>query len=213
MPLFRVVVLLMLSLGVSATAGAASADPRGEQKARIVAERQQAHQRYEAARKACEQRFAVTPCLEEARGQRREVLDRLAREQAVLDDAQRRQRAADRLKGIQDRARQLDDRAVNPPAARTSQRGARSASSPAPAAPLAPQASRPDPRAALTAEQSARHRAEHDERLREAAAHRAAVERRNAERAAKKPPAAPLPVPSAPARSAQKAASGATGSR
>lgn len=170
------------------------------EKARIAAERQQANQRFEIERRACEQRFAVTPCLEEARGRRREVLDRLAREQAVLDDAQRRQRAADRLKGIQDRARQLDERGATPPAARTSQRGGRAASAALPH----PPASRPEPKATLTPAQAERNRAEHDERLREAEAHREAVARRNADRAAKKPPAAPLPVPSAPARGASR---------
>lgn len=182
---------------VAAWAGpAGAADDRAQQRARIAAERRDVNQRYEAARKACEQRFAVTTCLDDARSERRRALDRLAGEQAVLDDAQRRQRAAERLRSIQDKASQADERATAPatPASKVQR------------VPPARQATRPlapvqaESRPAITPEQAERRRNEQARRVQEAQAHREAVAKRNAARDAKKPPAAPLPVPSAPVR-------------
>lgn len=189
----RTLLAIGLLLASAWASQASAADDRTQQRSRIAAERRQANQRFNEARKDCEKRFAVTTCLDQARSERRRVLDRLAGEQAVLDDAHRRQRAAERLRGIQDKARQADDRSLAPPPASKLQR-----------VPPASQAARPlppvhsEPRPAITPEQAERRRLEQAQRVQEAQAHRQAVERRNAARDAQKPPAAPLPVPSAP---------------
>lgn len=188
-----------VTLVMALVAGQAlAADDAAQERSRIAAERTAAHQRFEAARRDCEQRFAVNTCLQDARGERRRVLDRLAREQAVLDDTQRRQRAAERLRGIEDKTRQADERSVAPPPLRRVQRQPPLA----PARPAVP-ASAPPVIDSLAADQdgarqAARNRQDHARRLQEAEAHRDAVRRRNAAQDAKKPPAAPLPVPSAP---------------
>lgn len=190
----RLLLVIAVLLSSVAPAHAASADERAQQRARITAERREANKRFEAARKECDQRFAVTTCLDDAKSERRRVLDRLAGEQAVLDDAHRRKRAAERLRGIEEKARQSDDRAVAPPPASKLQR-----------VPPANQAARPlppvraEPRPAVTPEQAERRRLEQAQRVQQAQTHRDAVERRNAARDAQKPPAAPLPVPSASA--------------
>ena len=45
----------------------------------------------------CYARFAVTDCLDEVRGRKREVLADLRRQEISLNDAQRKRRAADQL--------------------------------------------------------------------------------------------------------------------
>jgi hypothetical protein len=187
---------LLLVLMFLTSAAVPAADGRAGERERIQAERREADRRFQEARRECEQRFAVTPCLEEARGDRRRVLDRLAREQAVLDDAQRRQRAAERLRGIQDKARQADDQAMAPVPVRRVQR----------TQPLAPRprASGPGPDAmplqdpVAAQRQAEQQRQDYERRQQEARDHRQALQQRNAARDAKKPPAAPLPIPSAP---------------
>lgn len=200
MPALSAPVRALLLLTVLGWAFAAPAAPANETQAqerqRIQAERREANRRFQAAQSDCEQRFAVTTCLEDARSERRRVLDRLAREQAVLDDVQRRQRAAERLRAIQDKARQADEQAGARAPVRRVQRTpalpANAASSP----PAVPGTAPADPVAAQR--QAERERRDYERRQQEAQAHREAVQQRNAARDAKKAPAAPLPIPSAP---------------
>jgi colicin import membrane protein len=160
---------------------------------RIRAERAQAEQRYADAERDCNTRFVVTSCVEAARAQRRDALNRLRNEELVLDQAERKQRAAERAAAIRDK--QAHDEA--PPAAPR-------APPPAPAASTPPsrlhlrshgaRTGRAEPR--LSPEAEARNRAAYEARLREAQEHRAAIERRNAERqASSKKPSLPLPLP------------------
>jgi hypothetical protein len=182
--------LLALTL-LCALPAIGQADASAE-RARIARERQQAEADYSAEVARCESQFIVASCVEKARKQRRTALDRLSRAQNVLDDAERKQRAAERLQRVQDKRRAMAERPAEPPP-RVVQRAAS-----APAAPV----SRPipvphDPRPSQ-AEQAEREAA-YEHRLQEAAAHRREVEQRNARRAASHKPAAPLPVPSASA--------------
>ena len=170
--------------------GAPAADAQAE-RARIRAERAQAEQRYVAAERDCNTRFVVTSCVEAARAQRRDALGRLRNEELVLDQAERRQRAAERAAAIHDKqAHEEAPRAAprTPPptaSAPPSQLLLRSHGA---------RAARTEPRLAPEAE--ARNRAAYESRLREAQAHREAIERRNAERQAKaKKPALALPLP------------------
>ncbi|RQP23601.1 hypothetical protein [Piscinibacter terrae] len=177
---------------------------------RIKRERDQADATYKAREIECRQRFVVTPCLDQARRDRREALDRLRQQQEVLDEAQRKQRAAQRMDEIrskvsgdeakqreaaaQKRRRQRVEPAVSQPEA--------AASSPAAVLKQEPPAAVATPASANASamevhEQKAQ---AYEKRQKEAAEHRAEVEARNAQRAANgKPPAKPLPTPASAA--------------
>ena len=165
-----------------------AADAQAERE-RIRTERAQAEQRFAEAERDCNTRFVVTSCVEAARAQRRDALSRLRNEELVLDQAERRQRAAERAAAIHDKqAHDEAPRAVPraaPPPASASQLHLRSPGA---------KAARTEPR--LSPEAEARNRAAYESRLRNAQEHREAIERRNAERQAKaKKPALALPLP------------------
>ena len=184
--------LSLAALIFGGACGAALAADAPTERARIRAERAQAEQRYAEAERDCRTRFVVTSCVEAARAQRRDALGRLRNEELVLDQAERRQRAAERAAAIRDK--QAHDEA--PRAAPRAP--APIASAAAPRLQLrrhgAESAHRAEPR--LSPETEARNRAAYEARQREAEEHRAAVQRRNAERQARgKTPSLPLPLP------------------
>jgi hypothetical protein len=74
----------------------AAQDDTGE-RARIAAERTAAEATLAERERECSTRFVVTACVEEARSDYRATLDGLRRQQALLDEAERRQRAGERL--------------------------------------------------------------------------------------------------------------------
>jgi len=104
--------LLAFLLGTLLAAGAYADD--AEQRARIRRERAEADARLRVQRAECEQRFVVTPCVDAARAEHRQTTLRLRSEEGVLDEAQRRQRAAARLAAIEDRQRAERERAKAP---------------------------------------------------------------------------------------------------
>jgi len=168
-------------------------DTNATERARIRDERAQAQRLFEERERQCNERFAVTSCLESARAQRREALDRLRQEELVLDSAQRKQRAADRAARIREKDSTeaskpsplvVRERPAEPrkPAAKPSQ----AAASGAPAASSAPR---------ISDEQAKRNKEAFEEKQKQAAEHRADVERRNAERTRKAKPVPPLQVP------------------
>lgn len=185
--------LALMAAAASWSQASAPATNATQERQRIAAERQQAEQRFEAARTECGTRFAVSSCVEQARSERRRTLEQLSARQAALDDAQRRQRAADRMRSISEKARHADERAAAP-AASAVVRARR-----APPAPRASASGSADLQPQVTPQEAAQRREAREQREQEAAQHRDAVLRRNAERDARKPPSAPLPVPSAPA--------------
>ena len=141
----------------------------------------------------CQGRFAVTPCIEEARAARRESLAGLRRQQALLDEAQRKQRAAARMAAIREKVGAEESRRSEPARAAPAQK--------APMRVVAPRAGKAAPAPAPASAASgvreaseARQRARFEERQHEAQAHREEAQRRAAERAKSgKPPSAPLP--------------------
>lgn len=175
----------------------ARADEAAERE-RIARERSEATARHERQRRECEQRFAVTACVDEARAEHRQTMMGLRRQEALLDEAQRKQRAAERLAAIEQKTRQERGAASSPMQGRASAAEPRrprvpamAASRPASTAAVAAAASTPDRR-----EAESRSRARFDARQREAAARREAAEQRRIEREKSgKPPAAPLPDP------------------
>lgn len=193
------------------------AGPAGERQ-RLAAERAAVEVRYVEREAACQQRFAVTDCVNDAKKERRDALAPLRRLGAAIDDAQRKQRAAQRREDVrrkvdnaQTREREVVVReapaaarlpAAAPPAEAGSapQRKAREATpKPAPrrvTARTAPELPTDAERRAREADAQARIAA----RKQAAQAHREAVENRNAQRALSGKQADPLPVP--PARAA-----------
>jgi colicin import membrane protein len=201
--------LCVTGVGVQAQTGVA-----GERQ-RVADERAAVESRYRAQEAACQQRFAVTDCVNDAKKERRDALTPLRRLDAALDDAQRKQRAAQRreeiarkLESTQTRDREVVVReapaaaaapAVQPAApAETASAPARA---PREARPKAPpkRASARTPSAPPTAAE--RHAREAEAQARSVARkqsaqdHKEAVEQRNAERALRGKRVAPLPVP------------------
>ena len=77
-----------------------------QEHARIAADREQTQARGVQLETACYQRFAVNDCLAKVRGEKREVLADLRRQEIALNDAARKRRAADQLLRIDARVRE-----------------------------------------------------------------------------------------------------------
>ncbi len=177
--------------------GSVLADDRQE-RTRIARERDEATLRFQQRQRECEQRFAVTACVDEARAEHRQALLRLRGQESVLDEAERKRRAAQRMAAIREKvsaeaARDASPRPVRPAPAmnvvtpRAKPVAASAASRPASAA------SAPDRSA-----QEARSRERFEKRQREAQAHRDEAARRQADRArGAKAVVPPLPDPAA----------------
>jgi len=180
---------------LAAACHAARADEAGERQ-RISRERAQAVAEFEQRQRECEQRFAVTSCVEQARSEHRQTLLRLRGQESVLDEGQRKQRAAQRMAAIREKVSAEAAREQAPrvprrePAMQVSPPRSKAASQPLSAASAS--AARDDDRAAA----EARSRARFEARQREAQAQRDAAARRQTERQkSAKPPAPPLPDP------------------
>jgi hypothetical protein len=81
---------------------------RGERD-RIARERAEVRARYAERAAECREQFVVTACIERARAERRESLDHLDAQQRVLDDAERKRRAGERLKRIRGKVDKASD--------------------------------------------------------------------------------------------------------
>jgi colicin import membrane protein len=175
----------------------------------------------EQQRQACYQKLAVTPCLNQLRDEHSEQMRDLKRQEVSLNDAKRKQVAADRLRAVDERnspqaqlaqaerrGRALEASSRREEAARQRQAKlqarqaqlGQSANTPAPAKekkPLLPQAAARAPRAntprVVDPAELERNRQESAQREQAAQARRLALQEREANR--KKPPAAPLPIP------------------
>lgn len=202
-PMKGAFVLLLLACGM-ATHGRA-ADDGTAQRQRIQAERQAAQARLDTALADCANRFVQTSCIDAARAEHRALAERLHREEQLLAAEQRKQRAAERLRRIDTKMRALEAAEAAP--ATASAAAPRAARAPAPrvraprAGAVAPVERGPAVQArvrggAKRGEAQARQRAQAQQQREQAlAAHQAEVQRRNAERTRRRPPAAPLPVP------------------
>jgi colicin import membrane protein len=70
---------------------------------RIASERASLKSAYEAQRQACYQQLAVTPCLTQARDAHNDQMRDLKRQEVALNDVQRKRKAADRVRSIDER--------------------------------------------------------------------------------------------------------------
>ena len=98
--------LFLLAIASAAMAAVAQTAPGPEaqaERARIAAERSQAEARFAAQEVACYQKFAVNDCLNAAKSQRRERLSDLRRQDLTLNEAERKRRASDRVRSIDER--------------------------------------------------------------------------------------------------------------
>ena len=202
-------VFLMAGLAPMGAAVAAEADRLDRsQRSRIQTERRDAQLRFDQQMTVCAQQFAAAACQDSARSERRATLDALRHQQLVLHDAQRRDRAAARLRSIQGKT--VPPSPPLPPSIGAAQAAQAAASAPArreraprtnplappsaaalPAAPRQVEPSRP----ATSAADAERRRLQSERRVSESQRHRLDALQRNAERDQRRPPAAGLPVP------------------
>jgi hypothetical protein len=203
--LTRPIWLALLSSVVAQLAAAAptpEAVQRSAEHAAIVKERKEANARFEAQQRVCQARFVVTSCMNEATAARRAVLTRLHERELEIDDAQRRETAALREAAIAEKASKAASAApaAEPHASEPRHEGSRKPSTPNPPAMKRPSTGASGaPSASAAAGQrkltEQRNEAAYAAKAREVEAHREAVLKRNAERAAKGKVAAPLPTP------------------
>jgi colicin import membrane protein len=209
--------------GPGASAAAATPAQRdAEERRQITRERDAAEAKYAERERDCQQRFIVTSCLDEAKAERRQAIDKLRERQIVLDEARRHERSETRQAELQEKAAEDARRESARAGAAASSASAPAHGRPLEAHPSASMAaggaphdrahpsgiggtSPPQESATLREQHEEASRAAYDARQAEAAEHRQQALQRSAERAAEKPPAAPLPVP-APASAASAAA-------
>lgn len=84
---------------------AAFRDELARERARIRQEREAAERRFAERERACQLRFAVNDCVHEARQQRRDVLADLRRQDILLNDAERKRKAAEALRKLDEGSR------------------------------------------------------------------------------------------------------------
>ncbi len=97
-------------LGASSAPSGAASGPQmlegldvAKERARIAAARKESDAQLLAQEKLCYQKFAVTPCLEEARAKQRVVTSDLRRQEIALNDAERRRKGAEQMRQIDER--------------------------------------------------------------------------------------------------------------
>ena len=211
--------LAPFALVLAAFAAHAQAPDAAAERARIKSEREAAEARYTEAQKACRAKFAVNDCMDDARRAHNVVVNELKRQERVLNDAERKRKAAERQKDIDERnsperqkeaaekrakavadQQERDARAAEKAGKRATDEAEREKRGPRvkePHGASGPQGKPREPQAAkghgLTPEEAAKNRAAHDARIQEAEQHRAEVAERNAKRT--NPPAADLPLP------------------
>lgn len=78
-------------------------DEQARERTRIAAERSQLLLRHTAEEAACEAKFFVNACLNDIRPGQREALADLRRQEILLDDAQRKRKAAEQLEKIEEK--------------------------------------------------------------------------------------------------------------
>lgn len=204
--------LFALLPALLAAAVSAQGVDAGAERARIQSERDQAEQRFRQEQRACNGKFNVTDCLNEAKAKRREKLSDLRRQEVALNDQERKHKAAERLKEIEERrsndhqeqaARQRakaqsdqqarDDRAAGKAAKKPGPEGARQQRAAEQQIRIREHAGDQAEAARKREQEAQENRAEREKRLKDAEERKAKAEKRMAER--KKPAASDLPPP------------------
>lgn len=218
----KTVAAALLALLAAGAAWAQVQSPQSDadaERARIKAQRAEVEGRFAAAQKVCRARFAVTDCVLKAQRVRNDALNDLHRQELVLNDADRRARAAERQREIDERnspehqreaeekrrqaladQKARDERAAEKAADKARSDAEHAARPPrVPATPGAggPQGTaretHPNPPNGPSAEQAAINKQAYEQRLKDAEAHKRDVQQHLAQRA--KPAASDLPIP------------------
>jgi colicin import membrane protein len=183
---------------------------QADERERITRARAAVEARFAQRQAECQTRFAVTDCVDDAKRERREALAPLRKQAMILDDAQRKQRSAQRLEEVRRKQAQAQGReqelvvrvppvaGIKPAAERAEEpvtAAAREGRKPAPPKPAAARAPREKSSAAERQAQESAAQARFEARRQAAQSHRDAVERRNKDLEAEGKKAAPLPVP------------------
>jgi hypothetical protein len=208
--------LVLLSLMAAGSVWAQSAATSGKldfdaERARISTERAALESRSKTEQAACYQKFAVEGCLSDIRERNRKLTDDLKRQEAAINDIQRKQRGAAQLDRLDEKnatPRPQDQPAQREEAVKSQQereqRAAEHAKSREDAAAKAAENKRNfeskqrahadvQAKASQRAAEADQQRQLHERKLQKAAEHVADREKHNAERA--KPRSAPLPAP------------------
>ncbi|MBS0340218.1 MAG: hypothetical protein JSS56_06795 [Proteobacteria bacterium] len=184
-------------------------DKDAAEKSRIGDERKAAETRYEQDRTVCYQKFAVQDCLNDARRTRRATVEDLNRQEAVINDAERKRRGAAELERLEQKGelsaedaakreqsvqsqREREQRAAE----RASERQSKDAQAAANRRDFENKRRAHAQEQADAAERRAQEevmRQRYEARLKQAEQDRAELEKRNAQRT--KPRSAPLPTP------------------
>jgi colicin import membrane protein len=99
---FLVWIFVLLSLPMASHAQ--DDEAAAAQLARIATQRSEAEAAFRAQEKACYSKFAVVDCLNAAKAHRRQVLADLRRQEISINDAQRKRKAAEHLRAIEERS-------------------------------------------------------------------------------------------------------------
>lgn len=178
-------VSLLAAMSTAFAQGAAPAvSGDAQQRADIRSARQAAEARFKQAEAACRERFVVTPCIDDAKGERRRTLASLRERELKLDELERRQRASAREQAVLRKQSELEA-AASAAASASAARGAasvpRTLSKPSARASDAA-AITPRPPLDATAEQAAERAERSAQRQKQAEERRARIEARQAER-------------------------------
>lgn len=201
---FWVAVLFSLACAAASAAQATVAsapvslvDDDGERK-RISSERAMAESLYQRDEAGCYARFAVTDCIQLLRRQRREVLDRLHKQDAAINDRDRQRKAQARLDSSREKSsneKQAEGavQRLEAQAARQARidNAALKATAAAGAKPVQPRAAQAPQDQGRSAQDIAKTKQQYADKLEAAALHRAARLKSNGEKAGI--PKKPLP--------------------
>ncbi|MDB5826370.1 MAG: hypothetical protein JWQ73_590 [Variovorax sp.] len=202
--------LVSLPLSAQSVATAGNTDFAAE-RSRLTAERATVDKNFDNERAACFKKFAVESCLEDSRRSKRDALDNIKRQEAIINDAERKRRGAaalDRLdeksapQRAEDAAKQRDQ-ALKSQATREQRAADHTTGREATAAGEAAKREQFENKQKEHAEHLAKNakssaqapveQKQFDDKVQKAEAHRADIQKRNAERT--KPRSASLPPP------------------
>lgn len=122
--------LAAIGFGWLFTAACALAQPGGDEtqagveRARLSRERARIEAEYQSQERACYARFAVSDCVGKANARRRQGLADLRRQEVALNDMERKRKAMERHRAVQEREEEKERATAAKPAPSASEAGA-----------------------------------------------------------------------------------------
>lgn len=208
--LFSIMTLLLIVVSAfsqSSEAGTGTEFPRPldveSERSRIQAERAREEARYQAEEAACNARFAVTDCIRQVRVHRREALDKLRRQELVLNDAERKRKALEQIERSKEKssAQRMEEEAARRVEARAAQQEREERANQKASASMNVKSGQPAAKnvknpiePGLTVDDIVKEQQQYNDKLRQAQEHRASREKINKEKAG----TSSKPLPEAP---------------